>query len=209
MCKTNPLLVRWFCALISCICYLWNIHFQVLHRSPFDGQSTPSPVNVSRGMTELLRPSLYGSQHPLVVVQKHGNKVASTAEARYVVVGHCCESGDLISPEPDQPETLQQRPMGKAEVGTYSPSFHPHMWESIGLCPVSLNNQSKKSTSQSVDISIGRHLNRSTFQIETSLNKNKRLHYREGSGRLVSWMTQIVKRAPPQQQIYQRAVTFS
>mmetsp|Transcript_20982 Transcript_20982/g.35197 ORF Transcript_20982/g.35197 Transcript_20982/m.35197 type:complete len:513 (-) Transcript_20982:204-1742(-) len=74
-------------------------------------------LKMDTGMTELLRPSLYGSQHPLVVVQKHGNKVASTAEARYVVVGHCCESGDLISPEPDQPETLQQRPMGKAETG--------------------------------------------------------------------------------------------
>lgn len=74
-------------------------------------------LKMDTGMTELLRPSLYGSQHPLIVVPKSGNEMASTEEARYVVVGHCCESGDLVSPEVDQPETLQQRPMGKAERG--------------------------------------------------------------------------------------------
>jgi len=73
-------------------------------------------LKMDMGMTEVLRPSLYGSQHPLVVVPQEGD-VAKTEEARYVVVGHCCESGDLVSPAPDEPETLFQRPMGKAERG--------------------------------------------------------------------------------------------
>uniref|UniRef100_A0A7S0WW88 Diaminopimelate decarboxylase n=1 Tax=Pyramimonas obovata TaxID=1411642 RepID=A0A7S0WW88_9CHLO len=73
-------------------------------------------LKMDMGMTDVLRPSLYGSQHPLVVVPK-SMKVAETEEAKYVVVGHCCESGDLVSPAPDEPETLFQRPMGKAEIG--------------------------------------------------------------------------------------------
>lgn len=67
-------------------------------------------------MTELLRPSLYGSQHPLVVVPSGGSSTAAMEEARYVVVGHCCESGDLVSPADGEPETITERPMGKAQV---------------------------------------------------------------------------------------------
>ena len=90
----------------------------------FDGVADPfgPAVPLCRGMTEVLRPSLYGSQHPLVVVPQEGD-VAKTEEARYVVVGHCCESGDLVSPAPDEPETLFQRPMGKAEVNPHPPSW--------------------------------------------------------------------------------------
>ena len=69
-------------------------------------------------MTELLRPSLYGSQHPTIVVPKGGKATCATAEeAKYVVVGHCCESGDLVTPADGEPETLFERPMGKAEIG--------------------------------------------------------------------------------------------
>jgi diaminopimelate decarboxylase len=34
-----------------------------------------------------------------------------------VVVGHCCESGDLMTPAPGQPEALEERVMRKAEIG--------------------------------------------------------------------------------------------
>lgn len=67
------------------------------------------------GMTEVLRPSLYGAQHPLVVVSAGGAEPA--ADADYVVVGHCCESGDLLTPAPDEPETLSRRALGAAAVG--------------------------------------------------------------------------------------------
>ena len=67
------------------------------------------------GMTEVLRPSLYGAQHPLVVVGADGKEPAATAD--YVVVGHCCESGDLLTPAPDEPETLSRRALGAASVG--------------------------------------------------------------------------------------------
>uniref|UniRef100_A0A7S0LI85 Diaminopimelate decarboxylase n=1 Tax=Coccolithus braarudii TaxID=221442 RepID=A0A7S0LI85_9EUKA len=67
------------------------------------------------GMTELLRPSLYGAQHPIILVTKE----ASAAEDHsYIAVGHCCESGDLVTPAPDEPETLLPRVLGgMASIG--------------------------------------------------------------------------------------------
>ena len=69
------------------------------------------------GMTEVLRPSLYGSQHPLVSVGADGELPSTQAE--YVVVGHCCESGDLLTPAPDEPETIAERLMGDVSIGDY------------------------------------------------------------------------------------------
>ncbi len=41
-----------------------------------------------------------------------------TAEtAKYVVVGHCCESGDLFSCAPGDPEVLKERTLKKADIG--------------------------------------------------------------------------------------------
>eukprot|EP00967_Tisochrysis_lutea_P130329 scaffold225277_cov30-Tisochrysis_lutea.AAC.1 len=67
-------------------------------------------LKLDAGMTEVLRPSLYGAQHPIVLV-KHPERVAGSVVpgGDYVVVGHCCESGDLLTPAPDSPETLSRR----------------------------------------------------------------------------------------------------
>ena len=67
-------------------------------------------IKANTGMTELLRPSLYGAQHPIIVVPKRNE----TKE--YVVVGHCCESGDLITPKPGMPEAIGPRKLTKAEI---------------------------------------------------------------------------------------------
>lgn len=71
-------------------------------------------IKVDAGMTEILRPSLYGAQHPIEVV-------ASEAEERghqeYVVVGHCCESGDVLTPAPGNPEGLQPRKLIETRIG--------------------------------------------------------------------------------------------
>ena len=54
-------------------------------------------IKLDAGMTEVLRPSLYAAQHPLVTVSSAGETPAATK--KYVVVGHCCESGrGLLSP---------------------------------------------------------------------------------------------------------------
>lgn len=64
------------------------------------------------GMTELLRPSLYGSQHPIWIPD---GETRWKEEA--VVVGHCCESGDLMTPEERDPDTLGPRQLPRARAG--------------------------------------------------------------------------------------------
>lgn len=65
------------------------------------------------GMTDILRPSLYGAQHPIIVIASEPNP----AQQDYIVVGHCCESGDLLTPAPGEPETLAPRTLAKASLG--------------------------------------------------------------------------------------------
>jgi diaminopimelate decarboxylase len=72
-------------------------------------------LKVDTGMTELLRPALYGAQHPLHVVA-HGHE-ASSRETDYIVAGHCCESSDILTPAPADPEGLAPRRMARAEIG--------------------------------------------------------------------------------------------
>jgi len=66
-------------------------------------------------MTEVLRPSLYGAQHPLIVVPK--DPAREGKNKKYVVVGHCCESGDLMTPAPGESETISERLLNEAEIG--------------------------------------------------------------------------------------------
>jgi len=72
-------------------------------------------LKIDSGMTEVLRPSLYAAQHPLVVVPTDPSRSAQTE--KYVVVGHCCESGDLLTPAPGDPEAIEERTLTKAEIG--------------------------------------------------------------------------------------------
>jgi diaminopimelate decarboxylase len=71
-------------------------------------------LKLDAGMTEVLRPSLYGAQHPIVVLKEKSNE---NEIGSYVVVGHCCESGDLFSCAPGEPETLKERSLEKASIG--------------------------------------------------------------------------------------------
>lgn len=71
-------------------------------------------LKVNVGMTDLLRPSLYGAQHPIEIVPA---RPAKRSQTKYIVVGHCCESGDLFTPAPANPELLQPRLMPEARIG--------------------------------------------------------------------------------------------
>ena len=78
------------------------------------GKSGYEFIKIDGGMTEILRPSLYGAQHPITTVPV-GDE--SRTEKEYLVVGHCCESGDVLTPEPGNPEGLQTRRLREARVG--------------------------------------------------------------------------------------------
>jgi diaminopimelate decarboxylase len=68
-------------------------------------------AKLDTGMTEVTRPSLYGAQHPVDVV-------ADGREAAPVVfVGPCCESGDILTPAPGDPEALGPRWVPRPRIG--------------------------------------------------------------------------------------------
>jgi diaminopimelate decarboxylase len=71
-------------------------------------------IKADAGMTEILRPSMYGAQHPIHVIPR-GREEEDTLD--YLVAGHCCESGDILTPEPGNPEGLLPRPLTRAEIG--------------------------------------------------------------------------------------------
>ena len=71
-------------------------------------------IKIDTGMTEVIRPSMYGAQHPISVVPA-GEEERGVDE--YIVVGHCCESGDMLTPAPDDPEGLQPRLLRKTKEG--------------------------------------------------------------------------------------------
>ena len=75
-------------------------------------------IKLDTGMTDLLRPSLYGAQHPIFLAKKSGRSVPAETE-NYIVVGHCCESGDLVSCAPGEPETLSEKTFPRAEIGDF------------------------------------------------------------------------------------------
>lgn len=70
-------------------------------------------IKIDSGMTEILRPSLYGAQHPFYLYSQK----PTTEINEYVVVGHCCESGDLITCAPGEPETIKTVKLKKAQIG--------------------------------------------------------------------------------------------
>jgi len=72
-------------------------------------------IKADTGMTDILRPSLYGAQHPISLIQEN----PASREFDVMVVGHCCESGDILTPAPGDPEGLQTRRLPEAAVGDF------------------------------------------------------------------------------------------
>ena len=69
------------------------------------------------GMGEFIRTAMYGANHPLVVVHRQPHKHQKTQA--YVVIGHCCESSDVFTTVPGNPEEIQPRLLAQAEIGDY------------------------------------------------------------------------------------------
>jgi diaminopimelate decarboxylase len=74
-------------------------------------------IKIDSGMTELLRPNLYGAQHPIEVIPADGD--TSRGEGDYLVAGHCCESGDVVTPGPGDPESLLPRHLVRPLAGDF------------------------------------------------------------------------------------------
>lgn len=71
-------------------------------------------VVLDTGLTEIMRPTLYGAQHPIQLVPAADRQGESAGN--FMVIGHCCESGDVLTVAEgngDQPEArilAQPRP---------------------------------------------------------------------------------------------------
>jgi diaminopimelate decarboxylase len=68
-------------------------------------------AKLDTGMPEVTRPALYGAQHPIDVL------AAGRTEADVVFVGPCCESGDILTPVPGDPEALAPRRVPHPRIG--------------------------------------------------------------------------------------------
>lgn len=73
-------------------------------------------IKINGGMNMNARIPLYGAQHPLVVIPSDNRK---RGIKEYVVVGICCESGDVLTVEPGQPECIKPRPILEAKIGDF------------------------------------------------------------------------------------------
>lgn len=68
-------------------------------------------LRLNTGMNDFLRATLYGSRHLIEVMN------GSSTTKEYVVVGHNCESGDILSPGADNPEEIETRTLKEAKIG--------------------------------------------------------------------------------------------
>lgn len=68
-------------------------------------------LRVDTGMNDIIRPSMYGAQHRIDVL-------SDTSTSRdYVVVGHNCETGDILTPASGDPEGIEPRRLREAAIG--------------------------------------------------------------------------------------------
>jgi diaminopimelate decarboxylase len=75
------------------------------------GSSGFTFLRTNTGMNDFMRPVLYGAQHDIQILNN------SSTKSEYVVVGHNCESGDLLTPEPGNPENIRPRLLNTAAIG--------------------------------------------------------------------------------------------
>jgi diaminopimelate decarboxylase len=68
-------------------------------------------AKLDTGMTEVMRASLYGAQHPIAVA------AAGRPQESVVFVGRCCETGDVLTPAPGDPSKLAPREVSQPEIG--------------------------------------------------------------------------------------------
>lgn len=68
-------------------------------------------LRLNTGMNDILRPAMYGAQHDIAVLNNAREKIEA------VVVGHNCETGDILTPAPYQAEEIMPRLLSKPAIG--------------------------------------------------------------------------------------------
>jgi diaminopimelate decarboxylase len=80
-------------------------------------KETPSKkfVGVDAGFNTLVRPTMYGSYHPIIVA----NKVVKADKETYDVVGPICESGDILAKDRQLPKIEEGDLLAVLNAGAY------------------------------------------------------------------------------------------
>ena len=74
-------------------------------------------LKIDGGLTEVMRPALYGSAHPLVTVLADGTLANDVQD--YMVSGHCCIAGDMLTVSPGNSEEFSPMSLGAANIGDF------------------------------------------------------------------------------------------
>ena len=91
-------------------------------------------LKLNTGMNDIIRPSMYGAQHRMEVLND------SQQQTSYAVVGHNCETGDILTPAGGDPEVVEPRQLNEAKIGdlvaiydagAYCASFSAHGYNSF------------------------------------------------------------------------------
>jgi diaminopimelate decarboxylase len=91
-------------------------------------------LRLDTGMNDIIRPAMYGAYHHIEVLNGRKEK------ADYIVAGHNCETGDVLTPAPGDPEHIAPRRMNKASIGdivaiadtgAYCASFSAHNYNAF------------------------------------------------------------------------------
>jgi len=67
-------------------------------------------LRTNTGMNDFLRAAMYGAQHHIEVLND------ASEQAGYVVVGHNCETSDILTPAPHDPEGILPRKLRRANI---------------------------------------------------------------------------------------------
>jgi len=76
-------------------------------------------VGVDAGFNTLVRPTMYGSYHPILVA----NKLNAAIKETYDVAGPICESGDLLAKDRELPEIQEGDVLAVLNAGAYGYSM--------------------------------------------------------------------------------------
>ena len=77
-------------------------------------------LKINSGMNDMPRVAMYGVQEPIFIFARNQRPVSQeTGLKNYAVVGHCCESSDLLTCKLYEAETIECRELPKAQIWDY------------------------------------------------------------------------------------------
>ncbi|MFA6618679.1 MAG: diaminopimelate decarboxylase [Candidatus Neomarinimicrobiota bacterium] len=74
-------------------------------------------LKTNTGMSDFLRPTLYGVQHEMNMVPRESGVPSDMQDV--VIVGHACESGDILTPTLGDAEGIATISLPRANIGDY------------------------------------------------------------------------------------------